>query len=69
MTTSEAAVPDVAVPDAIPKTRSDRIMRRLLAPLGQGEELGDVTSLQNPWAVDDIRAVLAAGVAKRKAGR
>ncbi|PUB28685.1 hypothetical protein C8K30_103105 [Promicromonospora sp. AC04] len=68
MTTSEAAVPDVAVPDAIPKTRSDRIMRRL-APLGQGEELGDITSLQNPWAVDDIRAVLAAGVAERKAGR
>ncbi|GAA2244597.1 acetate--CoA ligase [Promicromonospora sukumoe] len=58
----------VAVPE-LPKTRSGKIMRRLLAQLWQGEELGDVTSLQNPWAVDDIRAVLAEGVAERKAGR
>ncbi|MGW2093467.1 acetate--CoA ligase [Promicromonospora sukumoe] len=58
----------IAVPE-LPKTRSGKIMRRLLAQLWQGEELGDVTSLQNPWAVDDIRAVLAAGVAERKAGR
>ena len=96
MTTSEAAVPDVAVPDAaaaelksqvareigpvakprhvivvpeLPKTRSGKIMRRLLAQLWQGEELGDVTSLQNPWAVDDIRDVLVEGHAQRKAGR
>lgn len=58
----------IAVPE-LPKTRSGKIMRRLLAQLWQGEELGDVTSLQNPWAVEDIRAVLAAGVAERKAGR
>ncbi len=58
----------IAVPE-LPKTRSGKIMRRLLAQLWQGEELGDVTSLQNPWAVDDIRAVLAEGVAERKAGR
>ncbi|MFD6444486.1 acetate--CoA ligase [Promicromonospora sp. NPDC060204] len=58
----------IAVPE-LPKTRSGKIMRRLLAQLWQGEELGDVTSLQNPWAVEDIRAVLAEGVAERKAGR
>ncbi len=58
----------IVVPE-LPKTRSGKIMRRLLAQLWQGEELGDVTSLQNPWAVDDIRDVLAEGVAKRKAGR
>ncbi|WP_051109620.1 acetate--CoA ligase [Promicromonospora sukumoe] len=58
----------IVVPE-LPKTRSGKIMRRLLAQLWQGEELGDVTSLQNPWAVDDIREVLAAGVAERKAGR
>ncbi|WP_144873246.1 acetate--CoA ligase [Microbacterium sp. 1.5R] len=58
----------VVVPD-LPKTRSGKIMRRLLAQLWEAEQdrragrdaapLGDTTSLQNPWAVDDIAAVLA----------
>jgi len=57
----------VVVPD-LPKTRSGKIMRRLLAQLWEAEQdrragrapvpLGDTTSLQNPWAVDDIAAVL-----------
>ena len=59
----------VIVPD-LPKTRSGKIMRRLLAQLWEAEQdrragrdpgpLGDTTSLQNPWAVDDIADVLAA---------
>ncbi|MFK3678823.1 acetate--CoA ligase [Microbacterium sp. NPDC090218] len=58
----------VVVPD-LPKTRSGKIMRRLLAQLWEAEQdrragrdpqpLGDTTSLQNPWAVDDIADVLA----------
>jgi acetyl-CoA synthetase len=58
----------VIVPD-LPKTRSGKIMRRLLAQLWEAEQdrragrepqpLGDTTSLQNPWAVDDIADVLA----------
>ncbi|MFJ3471408.1 acetate--CoA ligase [Microbacterium maritypicum] len=57
----------VVVPD-LPKTRSGKIMRRLLAQLWEAEQdrragrdaqpLGDTTSLQNPWAVDDIADVL-----------
>nr|WP_314842627.1 acetate--CoA ligase [uncultured Microbacterium sp.] len=57
----------VVVPD-LPKTRSGKIMRRLLARLWENEQarragrqpepLGDTTSLQNPWAVDDIAAAL-----------
>lgn len=53
----------------LPKTRSGKILRRLLAELWHGETLrraghplpplGDVTSLQNPWAIDQIREVLA----------
>ncbi|WP_442918799.1 acetate--CoA ligase [Leucobacter sp. USHLN153] len=39
----------------LPKTRSGKILRRLLAQIWQGDELGDLTSLQNPWAVDDVR--------------
>lgn len=59
----------VVVPD-LPKTRSGKIMRRLLAQLWEAEQdrragreaqpLGDTTSLQNPWAVDEIADVLAA---------
>ena len=48
----------ILVPD-LPKTRSGKILRRLLADLLQGRELGDATSLQNPEAVDAIRAILA----------
>lgn len=48
----------VFVPD-VPKTRSGKIMRRLLAQLHQGEPLGDTTSLQNEECVAAIAEVLA----------
>ncbi|WP_221586338.1 acetate--CoA ligase [Microbacterium sp. G2-8] len=44
----------VRVPE-LPKTRSGKILRRLLAQLWQGDTLGDTTSLQNPWAIDGVR--------------
>ena len=49
----------VVVPD-LPKTRSGKIMRRLLADLVTGERLGDVTSLTDAGSVGRIAAVLAA---------
>jgi acetyl-CoA synthetase len=49
----------VLVPE-LPKTRSGKILRRLLAQLWDGQELGDTTSLQNPWAVDQVRQAVAA---------
>ncbi|PZR53002.1 acetate--CoA ligase [Xylanimonas oleitrophica] len=48
----------VVVPE-LPKTRSGKILRRLLAQLWDGHELGDTTSLQNPWAVDAVRDAVA----------
>src|SRR5690606_21919304 len=39
----------------LPKTRSGKILRRLLAQIWQGDALGDTTSLQNPWAVEGVR--------------
>jgi acetyl-CoA synthetase len=48
----------VVVPE-VPKTRSGKILRRLLAELHDGRPLGDRTSLQNPWAVDQVAALLA----------
>ncbi len=47
----------VVVPD-VPKTRSGKIMRRLLTQLFEGTTLGDTTSLQNEPAIADIQHVL-----------
>jgi acetyl-CoA synthetase len=47
----------VFVPD-VPKTRSGKIMRRLLTQLYTGDTLGDTTSLQNEPAVAAIAEVL-----------
>ena len=39
----------------LPKTRSGKIMRRLLEEIANGEELGDTTTLRNPEVVSDIQ--------------
>jgi acetyl-CoA synthetase len=44
----------VLVPD-LPKTRSGKIMRRLLRDVAEGRELGDTTTLADPGVVDEIR--------------
>jgi acetyl-CoA synthetase len=44
----------VVVPD-VPKTRSGKIMRRLLTQLFEGTTLGDTTSLQNEPAIAGIQ--------------
>jgi acetyl-CoA synthetase len=51
------------VPD-MPKTRSGKIMRRVIAAVSNFTDTGDVTTLANPEIVDDIRhQVQAAKVA------
>ncbi|MDX6672923.1 MAG: acetyl-CoA synthetase [Solirubrobacteraceae bacterium] len=40
----------------LPKTRSGKIMRRLLRDIGEGRELGDVTTLRDPEVVKDLEA-------------
>lgn len=47
------------MPD-LPRTRSGKIMRRLLADLLAGRPPGDVTSLQDSAVVTTIAAVLDA---------
>lgn len=42
------------VPD-MPKTRSGKIMRRILASISNKADVGDVTSLSNPDVVEEIR--------------
>jgi acetyl-CoA synthetase len=41
--------------DDLPKTRSGKIMRRLLRDVAEGRELGDVTTLLNAPILEDIR--------------
>ncbi|MGW9827746.1 acetyl-CoA synthetase [Brevibacterium pityocampae] len=47
----------IPVPE-VPKTRSGKIMRRLLTQLFEGTALGDTTSLQNPEAIDGIARIV-----------
>jgi acetyl-CoA synthetase len=44
----------IAVPD-LPKTRSGKIMRRLLRDVAEGRDLGDTTTLADADVVEDIR--------------
>jgi acetyl-CoA synthetase len=46
----------VIVPD-MPKTRSGKIMRRVLAAISNRQDPGDVSTLANPDVVDKIRAL------------
>jgi acetyl-CoA synthetase len=58
----EEAIGPIARPEAVvftpelPKTRSGKIMRRLLEDVANGEDLGDTSTLRNPDVVEDIEA-------------
>jgi acetyl-CoA synthetase len=45
--------------EALPKTRSGKIMRRVIKALITGEELGNLTTLMNPEVVDDLQKIVA----------
>ena len=47
-------------PTGLPKTRSGKIMRRLLGDIRDGRELGDVTSLQDDTVPERIARIVAA---------
>ena len=58
----EDAVGSVAVPEAVvftpdlPKTRSGKIMRRLLEDVANDEDLGDTSALRNPEIVGELQS-------------
>jgi acetyl-CoA synthetase len=47
--------------DALPKTRSAKILRRAVRAVAIGEDPGDLSSAENPQALEAIRAALDAG--------
>jgi acyl-CoA synthetase (AMP-forming)/AMP-acid ligase II len=49
--------------DDLPKTRSGKIMRRLLKDIAEGRELGDVTTLRDP----DVMSQLQGRIKEREA--
>ncbi|MEF8870971.1 MAG: AMP-binding protein, partial [Haloarculaceae archaeon] len=56
----EDSIGPIARPEAVvftpelPKTRSGKIMRRLLEDIANGDELGNTSTLRNPEVVEDI---------------
>jgi hypothetical protein len=67
------AKPDeIRFADNLPKTRSGKIMRRLLRALARGEEISqDISTLENPAIIDQLRGVepTAARAARAKKPR
>jgi acetyl-CoA synthetase len=45
----------VIIVDDLPKTRSGKIMRRLLRDIAEGHDLGDTTTLRDPAVVEDLK--------------
>jgi len=52
---------DLYFTDELPTTRSGKIMRRLLADVAAGRELGDTTTLENPEVVEQLRRIAESG--------
>ena len=50
--------------DDLPKTRSGKIMRRLLRDVAEGRVLGDTTTLADPAVVEEIARLAAAAPAE-----
>ena len=53
----------------LPKTRSGKIMRRLLRDVADDRPLGDVTTLLDPTVVNAIKDHMADGEATREGDR
>jgi hypothetical protein len=49
----------VVVVEALPKTRSAKILRRAVRAVAVGDDPGDMSSAENPSALEGIRAALA----------
>lgn len=55
---SIVVVRDIHFVNALPKTRSGKIMRRVMKSLLTGKELGDLSTLEEEASVDEIREAL-----------
>ncbi len=51
---------NISVVSRLPKTRSGRIMRRVVKALALGKPVGDITTLEDESAVEEIKAAYEA---------
>ncbi|MEE7548054.1 propionyl-CoA synthetase, partial [Xanthomonas sp. Kuri4-1] len=51
----------VHIVNALPKTRSGKLLRRSLQALAERRDPGDLSTLDDPGALEEIRQVLARG--------
>ena len=54
-----AVIGDLRFVSSLPKTRSGKIMRRVLKAVVTGVDVGDVSTIENEGSVDDARAAFA----------
>ncbi|OGS59921.1 MAG: acetate--CoA ligase [Euryarchaeota archaeon RBG_19FT_COMBO_69_17] len=55
-----AAPDEIYITEKLPKTRSGKIMRRVIRALVSGQEIGDTTTLEDPGAVEEVKKWLEA---------
>ncbi len=53
-----ALIKEVYIVSDLPKTRSGKIMRRILKKLFTGEDLGDLSTLSNPEIVESLKNII-----------
>jgi propionyl-CoA synthetase len=51
----------VYVVNALPKTRSGKLLRRSIQALAEDRDPGDLSTLDDPAALDEVRRALARG--------
>ena len=56
---------DVWIVSDMPKTRSGKIMRRVLGAISNNKDVGDVTTLANPEIVEEIAEMVAGSLYRR----
>ena len=67
MATVDAQIGAIARPARVhfvtmlPKTRSGKLLRRSIQALAEGRDPGDLTTLEDPTALDQIRNAVASG--------
>ena len=50
----------------LPKTRSGKLLRRSIQALAEGRDPGDLTTIEDPAALEQIRAALARQMTARR---
>ncbi|KPV47415.1 hypothetical protein SE19_01155, partial [Acidiplasma aeolicum] len=48
---------EIHIVNSLPKTRSGKIMRRLIRSVYLGEEYGDTSTLENEASLNDIKSI------------